>query len=69
MATCSLAMTGQTYDDEYVAKLLAQDAKSAKKTYELVGIDAFGSKRCVPTLTCCTARRGTIVIHDRIGDT
>ena len=34
-------------EDEYIAKLLQEDAKSAKKTYELVGIDAFNSKRCV----------------------
>lgn len=34
-------------DDEYVAKLLAQDAKKTTKTYDLVGLDAFNSKRCV----------------------
>jgi hypothetical protein len=37
-------------NDEYVAKLLAQDAKKASKTYDLVGIDAFNSKRCVWSL-------------------
>jgi hypothetical protein len=40
-------MTGRSFDDDYVANLLAKDAKSAKKTYELVGIDAFSSKRYV----------------------
>lgn len=34
-------------DDGYIAKLLAEDAKSARKTYELVGLDAFNPKRCV----------------------
>ena len=37
-------------DDEYVAELLKQDAKNAKKKYELVGIDAFNPRRCVPSL-------------------
>jgi hypothetical protein len=37
-------------DDEYVATLLKQEAKSAKKTYELVGLDAFNPKRCVTIL-------------------
>jgi len=37
-------------DDEYVAKLLAQDAKKASKTYDLVGMDAFNPKRCVGSL-------------------
>ncbi|KAF2632631.1 hypothetical protein BU25DRAFT_79071 [Macroventuria anomochaeta] len=32
-------------DDEYVAKLLAQDAKKMSKTYDLVGLDAFNPKR------------------------
>ncbi|EMD89855.1 hypothetical protein COCC4DRAFT_126260 [Bipolaris maydis ATCC 48331] len=32
-------------DDEYVAELLKQDAKSATKKYELVGIDAFNPRR------------------------
>ncbi|KAF3040231.1 hypothetical protein E8E12_000160 [Didymella heteroderae] len=32
-------------DDEYVANLLAQDAKKTTKTYELVGLDAFNPKR------------------------
>ncbi|KAJ4325522.1 hypothetical protein N0V94_000665 [Neodidymelliopsis sp. IMI 364377] len=32
-------------DDEYVAKLLAQDAKKSSKTYDLVGLDAFNPKR------------------------
>jgi hypothetical protein len=43
-------MTGNLDDDEYVANLLKQDAKSAKKKYELVGIDAFNPKRCVTNL-------------------
>jgi hypothetical protein len=47
----SIAMTGQSYDDDYIANLLTKDAKTAKKTYELVGIDAFSSKRYVTTLT------------------
>lgn len=34
-------------DDAYIAELLKQDAKKAKKKYELVGIDAFNPKRCV----------------------
>jgi hypothetical protein len=34
-------------DDEYVAKLLAQDAMKSTKTYDLLGIDAFNPKRCV----------------------
>lgn len=37
-------------DDEYVAKLLAQDAKNTTKTYDLVGLDAFNPKRCVGCL-------------------
>ncbi|KZM19805.1 hypothetical protein ST47_g9117 [Ascochyta rabiei] len=32
-------------DDEYIAKLLAQDAKESTKTYDLVGLDAFNSRR------------------------
>ncbi|KAL1611416.1 hypothetical protein SLS59_000135 [Nothophoma quercina] len=32
-------------DDEYVAKLLAQDAKKTSKTYDMVGLDAFNPKR------------------------
>ena len=40
-------MTNDINDDDYVANLLKQDAKSAKKKYELVGIDAFNPKRCV----------------------
>ncbi|KAJ8118000.1 hypothetical protein OPT61_g933 [Boeremia exigua] len=35
-------------DDEYVAKLLAQDAKKTSKTYDLVGLDAFNAKRPRP---------------------
>jgi hypothetical protein len=51
-------MAGNLDDDEYIAKLLKQDAKSAKKTYELVGLDAFNPKRCVANLlgsavSCC----------------
>ena len=37
-------------DDEYVARLLAQDAKKTSKTYDLVGLDAFNPKRCVGSL-------------------
>lgn len=37
-------------DDEYVAELLKQDAKNVTKKYELVGIDAFNPRRCVPSL-------------------
>jgi hypothetical protein len=58
-------MTGNTFDDNYVAKLLAQDAKSAKKTYDLVGIDAFSSKRCVLTLISCSAEKFTVALHNR----
>lgn len=43
-------MSGGTNDDEYIAKLLVQDAKNATKKYELVGIDAFNPKRCVASL-------------------
>lgn len=44
-------MAGESFDDDsYVANLLKQDAKSAAKKYELVGIDAFNPKRCVPLL-------------------
>ncbi|KAF3046730.1 hypothetical protein E8E11_009139 [Didymella keratinophila] len=32
-------------DNEYVAKLLVQDAKKTTKTYDLVGLDAFNPKR------------------------
>ncbi|KAJ4383903.1 hypothetical protein N0V86_000746 [Didymella sp. IMI 355093] len=32
-------------DDEYVAKLLAHDAKKTTKTYDLVGLDAFNPTR------------------------
>ncbi|KAH6620335.1 hypothetical protein C7974DRAFT_474086, partial [Boeremia exigua] len=35
-------------DDQYVAKLLTQDAKKASKTYDLVGLDAFNPKRSGP---------------------
>jgi hypothetical protein len=49
-STSTLIMTGNLDDDEYVANLLKQDAKSAKKKYELVGIDAFNPKRCVTNL-------------------
>ncbi|KAF1841463.1 uncharacterized protein K460DRAFT_344262 [Cucurbitaria berberidis CBS 394.84] len=38
-------MAGKFDDDEYVANLLKQDAQSATKRYELVGIDAFNPKR------------------------
>lgn len=34
-------------DDEYVARLLSEDAKKTTKTYALVGLDAFNPKRCV----------------------
>lgn len=34
-------------NDEYVARLLKQDATDAKKKYELVGVGAFAPKRCV----------------------
>ena len=37
-------------NDEYVAKLLAQDAKKISKTYDLVGLNAFNPKRCVESL-------------------
>jgi hypothetical protein len=37
-------------DDEYVAKLLAHDAKKTTKTYDLVGLDAFNPTRCVGSL-------------------
>jgi hypothetical protein len=40
-------MAANINDDEYVANLLKQDAKSARKKYDLVGIDAFSHKRCV----------------------
>jgi hypothetical protein len=65
----STAMTGQSYDDDYVASLLAKDAKSAKKTYELVGIDAFSSKRYVSTLTGCATRKSTFALHHRLVET
>jgi hypothetical protein len=34
-------------DDEYVAKLLKQDAKTTAKKYEMVGLDAFLPQRSV----------------------
>lgn len=40
-------MANNIHDDEHIAELLKQDAKNAKKKYELVGIDAFNPKRCV----------------------
>lgn len=40
-------MPNDMLDDQHVAELLKQEAKSAKKKYELVGIDAFNPKRCV----------------------
>jgi|TARA_R110002003_G_scaffold186_1_gene14518 hypothetical protein len=43
-------MAGNIDDDEYVASLIKQDAKDAKKKYELVGIEAFNPKRCVTSL-------------------
>lgn len=43
-------MPFDTDNDEYVAKLLAQDAKKTAKTYDLVGLDAFNPKRCVGSL-------------------
>jgi hypothetical protein len=47
-------MSTDTLDDAYIANLLQQEAKTAGKKYELVGIDAFNPKRCVsrpPPLT------------------
>lgn len=38
-------MADNLHDDEFVANLLKQDAKSATKKYELVGIDAFNPRR------------------------
>lgn len=46
----TLTMPLDIDDDEYVARLLAQDAKKTSKTYELVGLDAFNPKRCVRSL-------------------
>jgi len=46
-------MAKSTYDDSYIAELLKEDAKNAAKKYELVGIDAFNPRRCVPDL--CTS--------------
>jgi hypothetical protein len=43
-------MAGNLDDDEYVASLIKQDAQTAKKKYELVGLDAFNPKRCVTSL-------------------
>lgn len=43
---------GNIEDDNYVANLLKKDAEKAAKRYELVGIDAFNPKRCVPSLLC-----------------
>lgn len=40
-------MQANINDDTYIATLLKEDAKNAKKKYELVGIDAFNPKRCV----------------------
>ena len=37
--------SGDTGEDEYVARLLKQDALTASKKYDFVGMDAF--KRCV----------------------
>jgi len=34
-------------DDEYVAKLLAEDAKAASKRYSAIGLQALLLKRCV----------------------
>ncbi|KAH8714785.1 hypothetical protein GQ44DRAFT_688902 [Phaeosphaeriaceae sp. PMI808] len=42
-------MPNHIYDDEYVANLLKQDAKTATKNYELVGMDAFNSKNLKPS--------------------
>jgi hypothetical protein len=44
-------MSGGMDDDEYVANLLVQDAKTSTKKYELVGIDAFNPRRCVASLS------------------
>lgn len=38
-------------DDEYVARLLKQDAVDASKKYNFVGLDAFHPKRCVGCLS------------------
>ncbi|KAF7444367.1 hypothetical protein PtrM4_044160 [Pyrenophora tritici-repentis] len=40
-------MANNIDDDAYIAELLKQDAKTAAKKYELVGIDAFNPRRCV----------------------
>jgi hypothetical protein len=44
-------MSDSINDDEYIASLLTQEAKNAKKKYELVGLDAFSSKRCATGLS------------------
>jgi hypothetical protein len=46
----TLTMAGNLDDDEYIASILKQDAQTAKKKYELVGLDAFNPKRCVTSL-------------------
>ncbi|KAA8614533.1 hypothetical protein PtrSN002B_008194 [Pyrenophora tritici-repentis] len=38
-------MANNIDDDAYIAELLKQDAKTAAKKYELVGIDAFNPRR------------------------
>jgi hypothetical protein len=43
-------------DDEYVAKLLKQDAKTTAKKYEMVGLDAFLPQRYFPHLYLDTCR-------------
>jgi hypothetical protein len=43
-------------DDEYVTKLLKQDAKTTVKKYEMVGLDAFLPQRYSPVFPLDTCR-------------
>ena len=65
-------MASKLDDDEYVANLLKQDAKNATKKYELVGIDAFNSKRCVANrfdLRNCSDCTSTCALCDSLDTT
>jgi len=58
-------MANNIHDDEHIAELLKQDAKNAKKKYELVGIDAFNPKRCVSStyISRSSGRSTTSLLH------
>lgn len=47
-------MAAEDLDDDYVANLLKEDAKTTAKKYDLVGLDAFIPKKCVAARLYCS---------------